>query len=108
MALNMNDLMKEAQKMQQKMQAAQQKLSQLEATGEAGAGLVKITMNGRHDIRPGGIYINPSLTDDLEMLIDLLVAAHADVVRKIEKISKDEIASITATLPKDLQIPPQE
>lgn len=107
MALNINDLMKEAQKMQQKMQATQQELMQLKVTGEAGAGLIKITMNGRHEVELRGVYINPSLMEeDKEMLEDLIGAAINDAVRKIEKISKDKITALTAGLPKDLQMPP--
>ena len=101
MALNINDLMQEAQKMQQKMQTAQQELSQLRVTGEAGAGMVKITVNGRHDVQ--SVYINPSLLqEEKEMLEDLIAAAFNDAVRKIEKISKEKITQLTAGLPKEL------
>lgn len=106
MALNINDLMKEAKRMQEKMQFAQQELIQLEVVGEAGGGLVKITMNGRHDVK--AVYINPSLMDeDKEMIEDLVAAAFNDGVRKIEKVSKDKISALTAGLPKDFQMPPE-
>ncbi|MCP0913888.1 MULTISPECIES: YbaB/EbfC family nucleoid-associated protein [Legionella] len=98
---NLNNLMKEAQKMQQRMQDAQQKLSALTVLGEAGGGMVKIKMNGRHDVLE--VKINPSLLEeDPEMLEDLLAAAINDAVRKIEVKSKEEIARLT----QGLQIPP--
>jgi DNA-binding YbaB/EbfC family protein len=104
MALDINNLMKEAQKMQEKMKAAQEDLLRLEVVGEAGAGLVKITMNGRHEVKQGGVFINPNLMDeDKEMIEDLVAAAINDAVRKIEKVSKDKIAELTAGLPRELQ-----
>jgi hypothetical protein len=106
MALDMNqnlgNLMKEAQKMQQRMQEAQQQLSQLVVKGEAGGGMVQIDMNGRHDVTK--VKISSSLLDDVEMLEDLVAACINDAVRKIEKISKEKISELTAGLniPKDL------
>ncbi len=103
---NLGDIMKEAQKMQEKMQKAQQELANLEIQGEAGAGLVKIIMNGRHDAK--SVWINANLMDeDKEMLEDLIVAAINDAVRKVEKASKEKIADLTAglKLPPDLQLP---
>ena len=100
---NLNNLMKEAQKMQQRMQEAQQELGQLTVGGESGGGMVKIEMNGRHDVTK--VKINPSLMDDeIEMLEDLIAAAVNDAVRKVEKASKDKITQLTAGLniPTDL------
>lgn len=99
---NLSTLMKEAQKMQQRMQEAQQQLTELTVIGEAGGGMVKVTMNGRHDVKK--VQIAPSLSDDTEMLEDLLASAVNDAVRKIEKVSKEKIAALTAgmNLPKDL------
>ena len=100
---NLNNLMKEAQKMQQRMQEAQQQLGQLIVSGEAGGGMVKIEMNGRHDITK--VKINPSLLDDdVEMLEDLIAAAVNDAVRKVEKASKEKISQLTAgmNIPTDL------
>ncbi len=99
---NLGDLMKEAQKMQQRMQEAQQEISKLVVTGEAGGGMVKVEMNGRHDVTK--VKINPSIIDDVEMLEDLTAAAVNDAVRKIEKASKDHIGKLTAglNLPTDL------
>ena len=100
---NLGNLMKEAQKMQQRMQDAQKQLTELTVTGEAGGGLVKITMNGRHDVQQ--VKINPTLIDeDVEMIEDLVAAACNDAVRKIEKASKEKISELTAGLniPTDL------
>lgn len=100
---NLNNLMKEAQKMQEKMQKAQQELTDLSVTGESGGGLVKITMNGKHDAKT--VKINPNLMDEeVEMIEDLVAAAINDAVRKIEKASKQKISQLTAGLniPTDL------
>lgn len=100
---NLGNLMKEAQKMQQRMQEAQQQLSELIVSGEAGGGMVAIKMNGRHDVTE--VKIKPTLLDDdVEMLEDLVAAAINDAVRKIEKASKDKISQLTAGLniPTDL------
>ena len=94
---NLGNLMKEAQKMQQRMQEAQQQLSQLIVTGESGGGMVKVEMNGRHDITK--VKVNPSLMEeDVEMLEDLFAAAVNDAVRKVEKASKEKISQLTAGL----------
>lgn len=93
---NLGNLMKEAQKMQQRMQEAQQELTNLVVLGESGGGMIKIKMNGRHDVSE--VFINPSLMDDPEMLADLVAAAINDAVRKIEKASKDKISKLTAGL----------
>lgn len=93
-----NDLMKQAQQMQQKMQAAQAEVAQLEVTGESGAGLVKVTMTGRHDVKR--VQIDPSLVDDdLEILEDLIAAAVNDAVREADAASQDKMANVTAGMP---------
>ena len=100
---NLGNLMKEAQKMQQRMQEAQQQLSELVVVGEAGGKMVTIKMNGRHDVTE--VKIKPSLMEeDVEMLEDLVAAAVNDAVRKIEKVSKEKITHLTAGLniPTDL------
>ncbi|EDK12151.1 hypothetical protein CGSHiII_08036 [Haemophilus influenzae PittII] len=80
-------LMKQAQQMQEKMQKMQEEIAQLEVTGESGAGLVKITINGAHNCRR--IDIDPSLMeDDKEMLEDLIAAAFNDAVRRAEELQK--------------------
>tara|TARA_B110000879_G_C11159912_1_gene508563 strand:+ start:896 stop:1243 length:348 start_codon:yes stop_codon:yes gene_type:complete len=97
MNANLGNLMKEAQKMQKKMQDAQQQLTDMLVTGEAGGGLVKVEMNGRHDVKK--VNINQNLMDeDAEMIGDLVAAAVNDAVRKIEKASKDKISQLTAGL----------
>lgn len=94
---NLGNLMKEAQKMQQRMQEAQQQLTELVVTGESGGGMVRVKMNGRHDVMD--VKVNPSLVDEeIEMLEDLFAAAVNDAVRKIEKASKEKIAALTAGL----------
>ncbi len=94
---NLGNLMKEAQKMQQRMQEAQQQLSELLVTGESGGGMVRVQMNGRHDVTE--VKINPSLMEEeIGMLEDLIAAAVNDAVRKIEKVSKDKITQLTAGL----------
>ena len=91
-------LMKQPQQMQEKMQKMQEEIAQLEVTGESGAGLVKITLNGAHNCRR--IDIDPSLMeDDKEMLEDLIAAAFNDAVRRAEELQKEKMASVTAGMP---------
>lgn len=90
----MGALMKQAQEMQDKMQKMQAEVAKMELTGEAGAGLVKVVMNGAHNVKR--VEIDPSLLeDDKEMLEDLLAAAVNDAVRRIDENSKEQMASIT-------------
>lgn len=92
------NLMKQAQQMQENLQKAQAQIAELEVTGESGAGLVKITMNGKHDVRR--VSIDPSLMgDDQEMLEDLIAAAVNDAVRKVESATQEKMASVTAGMP---------
>lgn len=91
----MGNLMKQAQKMQEKMQQVQEELANAEVTGEAGAGMVKVVMNGRHNIK--SVNIDPSvLEEDKELLEDLLAAAVNDAVRKVEESSQEKMSSITS------------
>ena len=91
-------MMQQAQAMQGKMEEAQKELARMEVTGEAGAGMVKVTMNGRHDVR--GVDIDPSLLqEDKEILEDLLAAAINDAVRKVEKQQQDGMGKLTAGMP---------
>lgn len=97
----MGNMMKQAQQMQANMEKAQKEIAEAEATGESGAGLVKVTINGKHDVKR--VEIDPELMkDDKEMLEDLVAAAVNDANRRIEKISQDKMSSITAGMP----IPP--
>lgn len=93
----MGDLMKQAQEMQEKMQRAQEEVAKAEVQGEAGAGMVKVTMNGRHDV--SNVSIDPSvMKEDKELLEDLLAAAVNDAVRKLEVSSKQKMEEATAGL----------
>lgn len=97
----MGNIMKQAQAMQEKMQKMQAEVAAMEVTGEAGAGLVKVTMLGNHNIRR--VSIDDSLMqDDKDMLEDLIAAAINDAVRRVEETSKEKMASVTG----GLQLPP--
>jgi hypothetical protein len=88
----LEDMMKQAQQMQ--MQKAQEEMANAEVFGESGAGLVKVIMNGHHDVKR--VTIDPSLmSEDKEMLEDLLAAAVNDAVRKIEANRGDLLSSLT-------------
>lgn len=90
---NLNDLMKQAQQMQEKMQQAQAELANAEVQGESGAGLVKVVMNGRHDVKK--VEIDASLmTEEKEIIEDLLAAAVNDAVRKVEAASRDAMSGM--------------
>ncbi len=102
----LDDIMKQAQKMQEKMQAAQEKIAALEVTGEAGAGMVTVLMTGRYDVKR--VSLDQSLmTEDKEMLEDLLAAAVNDAVRKVEKNNQSSMANITGgiNLPEGFKMP---
>ena len=80
----LTDLMKQAQQMQERMQSLQAELAQLEVTGEAGAGMVKVTLNGRHEARR--VQIDASVAkEDLVLLEDLIAAAINDAVHRVER-----------------------
>jgi nucleoid-associated protein EbfC len=99
---NLAGLMKQAQQMQSKMQEMQAKLEAMEITGESGAGLVRVTLNGKSDLRK--VKIDPKLLEpvDIEMLEDLLLAAHRDARSKIEAASAEEMQKVTG----GMQLPP--
>jgi len=89
--------MKQAQKMQADMQKVQEELANAEVTGEAGAGMVKVTMSGKHDVRR--VEIDPSLLqEDKELLEDLIAAAFNAAVQRVEKMSQDRMAEMTSGL----------
>ena len=99
-------LMKQAQKMQEDMKKAQAELATLEVEGQAGGGMVKVVMNGRHEIRR--VNIDDSLmSDDKDMLEDLIAAAVNDAVRKVEQQSSDKMSGVTAgmNLPAGMKLP---
>ena len=94
---NLGNLMKEAQKMQQRMQEAQEQLTQLVVEGKSGGKMVTVSMNGRHDVL--NVKISRALLDEeIEMLEDLVAAAVNDAVRQVEKASKEKISQLTAGL----------
>ena len=100
------NLMKQAQKMQSDMQQMQTELASVEVTGAAGAGLVEVVMNGRHDIKQ--VRLDDSLMQEEKTLLeDLLAAAVNDAVRKIEQTSKTRMANLTAGmgLPPGFKLP---
>lgn len=91
---NIGDLMKQAQQLQEQMQQAQEKLANQEVTGESGAGLVKVVMTGRHDVKR--VTIDPSLLkEDKEILEDLLAAAVNDAVRRVEETNRGMLSGLT-------------
>lgn len=91
-------LMKQAQQMQENMKKMQEQLGQVEVEGQSGAGLVKVTITCRNDVKR--IAIGPSLlADDKDMLEDLIVAAMNDALRKAEQTAAEKMGSVTAGLP---------
>lgn len=92
----LGNLMKQAQKMQEDMQKAQEELARMELTGEAGGGMVRVRMNGKHEVL--GVTIDPSITDDIEMLEDLVSAACNDAVAKIQKHTEDQFSGMAGGL----------
>jgi hypothetical protein len=91
-------LMKQAQAMQDNMKKAQEAIAAMEVEGEAGGGLVKVTMTGRHDVKR--VSIDPTLLgEDKDMLEDLVAAAVNDAVRKVGAASQEKMAGMTAGLP---------
>jgi DNA-binding YbaB/EbfC family protein len=91
-------LMQQAQKMQEHMKRLQDELAQLEVEGQAGAGMVKVVMTCKNQVRR--VAIDPSLVgEDKDMLEDLVAAAFNDAVRRAEEMSQQKMASITAGMP---------
>ena len=100
------DIMKQAQAMQEKLQQAQAEIANIEVVGEAGAGLVKVVMNGKHELQR--VTIDPALLkDDKEMLEDLVAAAVNDAGRRLERTSREKMSGLTAglNLPAGLKLP---
>ncbi len=104
---NLGNLMKQASQMQARMQEMQTKMEASEVEGSAGAGLVAVTLTGKGDLKR--VKIDPKLADpaEMEMLEDLLVAAHADAKRKIEAMMAEEMQKVTGgmALPPGLKLP---
>ena len=99
---DLGDLMKQAGEIQQKMQSMQEEIANLEVTGESGAGLVQVTMTGRHEIRR--VHIDPSLygpdadLSEKEVLEDLIAAACNDAARRVEAAQQEKMSSMAGGL----------
>lgn len=97
----MGNLMKQAQQMQERMKQMQEEIAQLEVTGESGAGMVKVTINGAHNCRR--VEIDPSLLeDDKDMLEDLIAAAFNDAARRVAETQQEKMAAVSS----GMQLPP--
>ncbi len=100
------NLMKQAQKMQADMAKAQEEMANIEVTGQSGGGMVSVVMTCRHDVKR--VSIDDSLlSDDKDMLEDLIAAAVNDAVRQVEKTSADKMSGMTAglNLPGGMKLP---
>lgn len=93
-------LMKQAQQMQERMMKAQEELGSVEVEGQSGAGMVRVVITCKHDVRR--VHIDPSALDDREMLEDLITAAMNDAMRKAEATAQEKMAGFTA----GMQLPP--
>ena len=94
---NIGQLMQQAQKMQENLQRAQEDLAKIEVTGNAGAGMVSVTLTGRMECRR--VRIDPSVLSDPEMTEDLVAAAFNDAVNKANAASQEKLGAATAGLP---------
>lgn len=100
------NLMKQAQQLQANMQKAQAEIAAMEVTGESGGGMVKVTINGRHEAKR--VHIDPSVPlDDREMIEDLVAAAINDAVHRLETTSQEKMAGLMGgmNLPPGLKLP---
>lgn len=104
---NMGNLMKQAQQMQANMQRAQAEIAAMEVTGEAGGGMAKVVMTGKHEVRR--VALDPSLIggDDKDMLEDLIAAAINDAVQKVERMSQEKMSKLMGgmNLPPGMKMP---
>ncbi len=106
MKANLGNLMKQAQQMQENMKAMQEQLATIEVEGQSGAGMVKVVMTCRYDVKR--INIDSSLMgDDKEMLEDLIAAAVNDAVRRVETTTQEKMAGLTGGLglPPGIKLP---
>jgi DNA-binding YbaB/EbfC family protein len=94
---NLAGLMQQAQKMQEELQKAQEELANMTVTGEAGGGLVRVTMTGKHAVRR--VEIDPSLLDDREMLEDIVAAAINDAVNRVASTMQERMSDMTSGIP---------
>jgi DNA-binding YbaB/EbfC family protein len=103
---NLAGLMKQAQQMQDNMKKMQEELATVEVEGQSGAGLVKVVMTCRYDVKR--VTIDPSvISDDKEMLEDLIAAAVNDAVKRVESATQEKMSGLTAGLglPAGLKLP---
>ena len=103
---NLSEMMKQAQEMQGKMQDIQARMEELELVGQAGAGLVSVTLNGKGEMR--GLTMDPSLREgDEAVLEDLIMAAHNDAKRRVEEYTQEEMGKLTGglNLPPGMKLP---
>ncbi len=96
---NLGNIMKQAQELQAKMADMQTELQDLEISGQAGAGMVTVTLSGKGDLK--SVVIDPSMfkEDEKEILEDLIVAAHADAKTRMEQTVADKMKDVTGNLP---------
>ena len=102
----LKELMAQAQQLQEQMRAAQEDIAREEVHGEAGGGLVRVTMSGRHDVRR--VHLEPSLLgEDREVIEDLLAAAVNDAVRRVEALQRERLAGAAGglSLPDGFRMP---
>ena len=99
MKQNIGALMRQAQQLQANMQKAQEELAQLEVVGEAGGGMVKVTMNGKHEVRR--VQIEPTVAGagDVEMLEDLIAAACNDASRRAAEAAQEKMSGLMGGMP---------
>lgn len=103
---NLSQMMKQAQEMQGKMEEMQARMEGVEMTGQAGAGLVSVTLNGKGEMR--GLKMDASIKDgDMEVMEDLIIAAHNDAKRRVEEFTQEEMSKLTGglNLPAGMKLP---
>jgi DNA-binding YbaB/EbfC family protein len=103
---NMNNFVKQAQALQANMQKAQAEIAHLEVTGEAGGGMVKVVMTGRHEVKR--VQIEPAIvTEEREMLEDLIAAAVNDAVHRVESATQEKMSAAMGglSLPPGVKLP---
>ncbi|NQV61683.1 MAG: YbaB/EbfC family nucleoid-associated protein [Alphaproteobacteria bacterium] len=103
---NLSQMMKQAQEMQGKMQEMQARMEEVEMSGQAGAGLVSVTLNGKGEMR--GLKLDASLKDgEIEVMEDLIIAAHNDAKRRVEEFTQEEMSKLTGglNLPAGMKLP---
>lgn len=101
-----NEIMKQAQQMQEKFQKAQQDLVNLEVTGESGAGMVSVTLNGQYDVKSLDLD-KTLLSEEKDVVEDLIAAAFNDGVRKLEELKKESLSGMAGglNLPEGFKFP---